>query len=827
MVKLLKNKTCTHNSSHTRTCPEKFCQRAKSNETVLYNCTINYPKKPEYDNLFRDKGQFDPNLIHIMIPSRGRPDTSRLNYNHMMIENNQVSAYVQIVFVCPDEFEDYKKVWEGHCALVKLNDTQPDIEENVFNGGIGFSRRFIQRFASWFDIKHFFMADDNIVYICHGAQDKNVVSFLQLNASVSKIGSEKHQVPEKHLQFQRHEDIKTSASNTVAAFTGPLCQFGVIGFRKTRGTPGNFKSWFAKKHCCSLLFINNQDLLSKNVLFKPWKAWEDLHFCNEAEDKGLIVIKLNAFSVTKQRGTVFSDLYTWDENDKITRKDIDSYQGDEKSIEKLMTRFLKSLRISEKPHGTPFFDVEIKPVKEGTVLFWIKTIEELESFACNNQNITLILPMKTLINSKLSNWEDIKNLLSHKINQAEKFGVSIKSSHKPVVTNDFVVINITYSLPKDSQHDMYRRIKKHGSKLEKKITRKLHSQVNLILESKLNKLKTERQREINHIKKEENSKNEALAQRITQLELRLLQLEDDHLPNIKQELVQLKNELSSKNEVLTSKLNNLETCLSQFEEKLKNIEANQPLDPNLIREELVEELRQFREQLNSSHDEKISKLIDMIGKRNKEASSNEIEQEPKPGTSLTTPQSESSGLKRPQDVKSSKISLQPPYKHARPENYRTTSREDQYFEMITQTTFALYKNVKAQIIKSLREDIQLSQSITLNRSGQRESLDTCSQYQSMKCQEKFTHPEFNSRKHIIRHHICDFCYELLHTVENHPGAKCDLFKKLDSEFRDINPEPVKSLEDENDLRHKLSKKRKFSQQDDENFDCASDQPTSS
>ena len=110
MVKLLTNKTCTYDSSHTRTCPEKFCQRAESNEIVLYNCTINYPKKPEYDNLFRDKGQFDPNLIHIMIPSRGRPDTARLNYNHMMIENNQVSAYVQIVFVCPDEFEDYKKV---------------------------------------------------------------------------------------------------------------------------------------------------------------------------------------------------------------------------------------------------------------------------------------------------------------------------------------------------------------------------------------------------------------------------------------------------------------------------------------------------------------------------------------------------------------------------------------------------------------------------------------------------------------------------------------------------------------------------------------------
>ena len=61
--------------------------------------------------------------------------------------------------------------------------------------------------------------------------------------------------------------------------------------------------------------------------------------------------------------------------------------------------------------------------------------------------MTIILPIETLIMSKLSNLEDIKSLVSNQINQAEKISVSIKTTHKPVVTNDFVVINITYSLP--------------------------------------------------------------------------------------------------------------------------------------------------------------------------------------------------------------------------------------------------------------------------------------------------------------------------------------------------------------------------------------------
>ena len=121
---------------------------------------------------------------------------------------------------------------------------------------------------------------------------------------------------EPNQEFDRYESFEPT-DNVTAAFSGPMKTFGIIGFRKTRGTPGIFKSWFAKKHVCSLLFINNEELLSKDVFFKPWPACEDLHFCNEVEDSGLTVIKLNAFGVTKNRTSISNDLYTWNKDDRI------------------------------------------------------------------------------------------------------------------------------------------------------------------------------------------------------------------------------------------------------------------------------------------------------------------------------------------------------------------------------------------------------------------------------------------------------------------------------------------------------------------------------
>ena len=77
---------------------------------------------------------------------------------------------------------------------------------------------------------------------------------------------------------------------------------------------------------------------------------------------------------------------------------------------------------------------------------------------------------------KWSNLEEIKSWLSFfKINEAEKINVTLKSTHKPVVLNDFAVISITYSLQKSNQHDkkeylqMFEQLKAENAEMKTKI----------------------------------------------------------------------------------------------------------------------------------------------------------------------------------------------------------------------------------------------------------------------------------------------------------------------------------------------------------------------
>ena len=43
----------------------------------------------------------------------------------------------------------------------------------------------------------------------------------------------------------------------MAAFSGPFKIFGIIGIRQSRGTRP-IKSFFAKRHCGALLYLNNE-----------------------------------------------------------------------------------------------------------------------------------------------------------------------------------------------------------------------------------------------------------------------------------------------------------------------------------------------------------------------------------------------------------------------------------------------------------------------------------------------------------------------------------------------------------------------------------------
>ena len=850
-METLKHRTCTYTSLHT--CIEKICQQTDSHEEVFFNCTINYPKKQEYENLFR-KHQFNPNLMHILIPSRGRGRTARLNWNHILLINKkEVIPYIQIVFVCPDEFKEYKDIWKGHCAIVKLPETLQDVEENVYNGGIGYSRRLIQHFASWFNIPYFYMADDNIVYLKHGAKDESVISFNQLYDNVSMIGSVKDDVPENHMDFQRHQDVEISKRNTLAAYSGPFKNFGIIGFRKTRGIVGNFKSWHAKKHCCSLMLINNEMLLEKNIFFKPWKCWEDLNFCNETEDNDLIVLKLNVFGVTKQRATMSSDLYTWDENDKTSI--IEKYQGDDKSIEKLMLKFLKSLRISKPVYGEQFFDAEIEYVKDGTVLYWIKTLDELKSVAFKSQNITLVLPMKLILKSKWSNLEEIKSWLSFfKINEAEKINVTLKSTHKPVVLNDFAVIRMTYSLQKSHQYDnkeclqMFEKLKAEINllqihKVETESKMKIIQEDNSKVSSQVDKLHSESTK----VEAEQALKMKTLEEKMdskisAEVESKLTKLKEEcekRILEIKQYFEQEEKKIHSENEALSYRMQNLETRNSNMETRDSNMETRLSQLEQKINEQFhqIKQEQDVMKDVESEQEERINKIEDLYAKLEEvrsdlRAKIDDLKQKPKQELDFTKQQpalpplfkheikqelpddnisiksddtnEENIGYNKPSSASSSIVSLPSssnPFKRARldipleEEKVCFDSRQYQYYMKITNTTsINEYRQARDEVICYLKKDFQKSKKIKANWNDEREQPSICAHYQQLNCETAAPHSEnYTTRNHIMRHHICDFCYYFLNEKEQHSGAKCNLFKEFDNEFN------------ESDLRHKLNK----------------------
>ena len=106
---------------------------------------INYPMHTHYDVLFFER--IVPNkMICIMTPSFGRFRNARLNYNHLMLDTDgMVKPYIHLVFVRKNQFQQYQQIWGNLVGLVEIPNEMTDISEDVDNGGIGYSRRFIQR----------------------------------------------------------------------------------------------------------------------------------------------------------------------------------------------------------------------------------------------------------------------------------------------------------------------------------------------------------------------------------------------------------------------------------------------------------------------------------------------------------------------------------------------------------------------------------------------------------------------------------------------------------------------------------------------------------
>ena len=184
--------------------------------------------------------------------------------------------------------------------------------------------------------------------------------------------------------------------------------------------------------------------MKRGILFKPWVAWEDLNICSVAEDHGLTVVKLNAYAMVKSRTTLGNDIYIWNDSDMITGNS--SSDSNEKKIAKTMVRYIKSIKVA-KVYGVPFLDVPVpKPFKNGTCLYWVENLDDLQLLRQDDTNITLVLKMATLLKSGLKNIFEIEEWITQKLEKGKANHFSVASSHKPVVLKDFCIIHVRYPM---------------------------------------------------------------------------------------------------------------------------------------------------------------------------------------------------------------------------------------------------------------------------------------------------------------------------------------------------------------------------------------------
>ena len=163
-------------------------------------------------------------------------------------------------------------------------------EVTVDNGGVGYARRFIQRFCRHMKINSFYMCDDSIIYLQKVPLQQNL-SMPEIHEHFLRIGSDVEEVPEG-LDFNRYPSLPPD-STTIESYSGPRNDFAIIGVKKRNKYSDSVKISYSKKHCSSFFWINNKILMDNKILFEPWTAWEDLKLCNDVDAKSLNVVKMN------------------------------------------------------------------------------------------------------------------------------------------------------------------------------------------------------------------------------------------------------------------------------------------------------------------------------------------------------------------------------------------------------------------------------------------------------------------------------------------------------------------------------------------------------
>ncbi|CAM9276756.1 unnamed protein product, partial [Phaeothamnion confervicola] len=237
---------------------------------------------------------------------------------------------VSVVVVRKSQFEAYRIAFGKSHIILALPATMKIAQDDAAGvtaaaGGIGFARRFIQRFAHEKELRWVWMLDDN-VQICYEVNVKSdgkelvPCSFDRVMTAMERL-VDPHDL-ESHKLLKRRQQQKGGGINQrqppASEAASDLClkdyvgssdcgkEYGIIGInrdpvRLQRDCQEEIqKPFLASYSVYSFCYLNVAATCAAGVLY-PCKQWaEDVEFNHLVDEAGLRVCKVNLFCHAKK-----------------------------------------------------------------------------------------------------------------------------------------------------------------------------------------------------------------------------------------------------------------------------------------------------------------------------------------------------------------------------------------------------------------------------------------------------------------------------------------------------------------------------------------------
>ena len=285
---------------------------------------------------------------------RDDPRKCLFNYHHVMQEENRVASFIQVAVVRSAKFEAYRSTWGKILAIFQLPEELPNCDRRADEGGVGYSRLFIQKMAYGLHLDYVFVIDDNVATMREaqfsfgeqtrlnatvlrnedGTMKMQRCSFLKPLVYLQKIAEGKVNPPDDREKYEPHPLKEQFENCPLYSYTGPAKLFGdkehdsygVLGLLRSIPT---VRRPFSKTQVYALVLLNVKSTVEKGVFHRPWPCWEDLRFNDDCDKAGLWVVKCNRYCFYKLQyqdwinNLAFPCIYQWNEESKLEERPLE------------------------------------------------------------------------------------------------------------------------------------------------------------------------------------------------------------------------------------------------------------------------------------------------------------------------------------------------------------------------------------------------------------------------------------------------------------------------------------------------------------------------